>query len=98
MEATPKQNGAVLTMDERIRVETSALELEQHGEAFITVGKALIGMDMILVCFVEISVRTGSRLFIWWVIIEGLLGLLLVIIGVTHKSKAHEQLSSLELE
>ncbi len=84
------------TENERIQQETSALELADRGESFITVGKALIGMDMILVCFVEISVRTGSRLFIWWVILEGLLGLLLVIIGVTRKSRAHQQLSRVE--
>ena len=98
MEERQRQTAPTSTMDERIRLETSAMELEEHGEAFITVGKALIGMDMILVCFVEISVRTGSRLFIWWVILEGLLGLICVIIGVTHKSKAHEQLSSVEPE
>lgn len=49
-------------MDERIQEETSALELERRGEALITVAKALLGMGLILVCFVEISVRTGSRL------------------------------------
>jgi hypothetical protein len=83
-------------VEQRIEQETAALELERHGEAIITVGKALLGMELILVCFVDISVRTGSRLFIWWVIAEGLLGLLLVIIGVHRKSKAHSKLSILE--
>lgn len=85
-------------MDERIQEETSALELERRGEALITVAKALLGMGLILVCFVEISVRTGSRLFIWWVIIEGLLGLLLVAIGLHQKSEAHKKLSALAPE
>jgi hypothetical protein len=82
--------------DERIEQETSALELERHGEATMTVGKALLGMDLILVCFVDISVRTGSRLFVWWVIAEGVLGLLLVAIGLHQKSEAQKELNALE--
>jgi hypothetical protein len=81
---------------ERIERETSALDLERHGEAMLTVAKALLGVDLILVSFVDISVRTGSRLFVWWVIAEGLLGLLLVIIGLYQESEAHKELSALE--
>lgn len=83
-------------MEQRIERETAALELERCGEAIITIGKALLGMELILVCFVDISVRTGSRLFIWWVVVEGLLGLILVAIGVRQKSRAHISLDALE--
>jgi hypothetical protein len=84
------------SIQQRIERETAALELERRGEAVITVGKALLGMELILVCFVDISVRTGSRLFIWWVIVEGLLGLILVLIGAHQKSEAHSELDALE--
>lgn len=83
-------------LDRYIEQETAALELESQGEAFMTVGKALLGMDLILICFVDISVRTGSRLFIWWAIVEGLLGLLLIAIGVQQKSQAHNALTIVE--
>ena len=85
-------------LDQCITRETNALELESVGEAMITVGEALLGMDFILVCFVDISVRTGSRLFIWWTIVEGLLALLFVAIGVHRKSQAHKGLNPLEPE
>jgi hypothetical protein len=83
-------------IDEGIEQETRALELERRGELIMTVGKALLGMELILVCFVDISVRTGSRLFVWWVIAEGLLGLLLVLIGVHQKSEALTKLEILQ--
>ncbi len=41
----------------------------------MTVGKVLLWMDLILVCFVYAGLRTGSHLFLWWVLGEGLLGL-----------------------
>lgn len=83
-------------LDPRIERETAALELERYGEVIMTVGKALLGMELILVCFVDISLRTGSRLFLWWVVAEGLLGLLLLGIGAHRKSAAHRTLSTLE--
>jgi len=83
-------------IEERVERETAALELERHGEVYLTVGKALLGMELILVCFVDISLRTGSRLFVWWVVAEGLLGVLLLAIGVRQKSEAHRTLSALE--
>lgn len=86
------------SLDQRISRETTALELESRGEAMVTVGKALLGMDFILVSFVDISVRTGSRLFIWWTIVEGLLALLFVAIGVHQKSQAQKGLNALEPE
>jgi hypothetical protein len=81
--------------DQRVEQETGALELERHGEVSITVGKALLGMDLILVCFVEIGIRTGSLLFLWWVLAEGMLGLILTGIGLHQKSEAQGKLNTL---
>jgi hypothetical protein len=74
--------------EQRIERETAALELQRHGEVKLTVSKALIGMDLILVCFVDVGFRTGSLLFLWWVIAEGVLGLVLMGIGLHQKSRA----------
>jgi hypothetical protein len=82
--------------DQRIERETAALELESGGEIAMTVGKALLGMDLILVCFVDIGWRTGSLFFFWWVIAEGLLGLVLAAVGVYQKSQAQRRLNALE--
>lgn len=73
-----------------------ALELERRGAVIATLGKALLGMDLILVCFVDIGFRTGSYLFLWWVIVEGVLGLILLGAGAHQKSEAEKALSALE--
>lgn len=83
-------------IDERIDRESQALELELHGDAIITVGEALLGMDLILVCFVDIGFRTGSYLFFWWVIAEGMLGAIFMVVGSQQKSKAKRSLRTLE--
>lgn len=85
-------------VDERIDREEQALELERHGDSVMTVGKALLGMDLILVCFVDVGFRTGSYLFLWWVIVEGLLGCVLLGIGAHQKSEAERKLNALELD
>jgi hypothetical protein len=82
--------------DQRIERETAALALERHGDGIMTVGKALLGMDLILVCFVDIGFRTGSLLFLWWVLAEGLLGLVLIGVGAHQKSEAQRELNALE--
>lgn len=81
---------------QQIERETAALVQRDIGEGFITVGKALLGMDLILVCFVDIGFRTGSLLFFWWVLAEGILGLILLAIGVREKSGARRELEAVE--
>lgn len=44
-----------------IKQETAALERERHGDVAITVGKVLLWVDLILVCFVEVGLRTDHR-------------------------------------
>jgi len=81
--------------DEQIDREEQAPELECRGDAVMTVGKALLGMDLILVCFCGCRVRTCSYLF-WWVIAEGVLGSILLGIRAYLKSEAEGRLNALE--
>lgn len=80
-------------IDPRIERETAALERERHGNVAITVGKVLLWVDLILVCFVEVGLRTGSRLFLWWTIVQGVLGLILLGAGMHKRSEAEKELS-----
>lgn len=83
-------------VEQRIQKEAAALDLADRGNVFITLGAALLGMELILICFVDISIRTGSYLFIWWVIVEALLGVVFVVIGMRQKAKARRRLRFLE--
>lgn len=82
--------------DQRIERETAALELQRHGEVILTVAKALLGMELILICFVIVGLRTGSYLFLWWSVAEGVAGLVLVWMSLQKKSQAKKVLQALE--
>jgi len=60
------------------------MERKRSGMALITVGKVLLWMDFLLLAFVFVGLRSGSQMWMWWVIGEGILGLLLIEIG-SHK-------------
>ena len=68
-------------VEKHIQQEVAALEEQRRGTVLITVGKVLLWMDLILACFVYVGLRTGSYLFLWWVLVEGILGLALMGVG-----------------
>jgi hypothetical protein len=53
----------------------------RSGNALMTVGKILLWMDFLLLAFVYVGLRGGSDFWTWWVIIEGVTGLVLVEVG-----------------
>jgi len=62
------------------RVEEEGIEERQRsGAVLITLAKVLLGMDFLLLAFVYVGLRSGSGFWFWWVIGEGILGLLLKI-------------------
>lgn len=82
--------------EQRIERGTAALEAEDKGDTIITVGKVLLWFNLILICFVVVGLRLGSHLFLWWVIAEGVLGVVLVAFGMRWKSEAQRTLTALE--
>jgi len=61
--------------------EEGIVERQRSGAVLITVAKVLLWMDFLLLAFVYVGVRSGSEFWFWWVIGEGILGLLLLEIG-----------------
>jgi len=68
-------------VEEHIQREVEALEEQRQGSVLMTTGKVLLWMDLILVCFVYVGLRTGSLLFLWWVLGEAVLGFALMAVG-----------------
>ena len=62
--------------------EEGMVERNRSGMALITVGKVLLWMDFLLLAFVLEGLRDGSQMWMWWVLGEGILGLLLIEIGM----------------
>ena len=65
------------------RVEEEGIIEPQHrGLVLITVGKVLLWMDFLLLAFVYVGLRSGSHMWLWWVLGEGILGLILLEVGM----------------
>jgi hypothetical protein len=62
--------------------EEGMMERKRSGMALITVGKVLLWTDFLLLAFVFVGLRSGSQMWMWWVIGEGILGLLLIEVGM----------------
>jgi len=65
-------------VEKHIQQEVAALEEQRRGAVLVTVGKVLLWVDMIFACFVYVGLRAGSYLFLWWALVEGMLGLVLM--------------------
>jgi hypothetical protein len=82
-------------VEEHIRREAEALEEQRQGSVAMTVGQVLLWMDLLLACFVYVGLQTGSHLFLWWVLGEGLLGVVLLGIGSHRRADARRKLAGL---
>ena len=78
-----------------IQREIEALEEQRQGSVAMTVGQVLLWMDLLLACFVYVGLQTGSHLFLWWVLAQGLLGLVLLGVGSHRKADARRKLAEL---
>jgi hypothetical protein len=68
-----------------IRIEESTMDDQKRiGSVLMTVGKVLLWTDFLLLMFVYVGLKSGSHMWLWWVVGEGFLGLILLEIG-SHK-------------
>jgi hypothetical protein len=68
-----------------IRMEESTMEDQKRiGSVLMTLGKVLLWTDFLLLMFVYVGLKSGSHMWLWWVLGEGFLGLILLEIG-SHK-------------
>ena len=68
-----------------MRMEESAMAGEERvGSVMMTIGKVLLWFAFILLSFVYVGLRSGSHMWMWWVLGEGFLGLILLAVGA-HK-------------
>jgi hypothetical protein len=70
--------------------ESTIEEGKRKGTVLMTVGKVLLWMDFLILMWVYVGLKSGSRMWLWWVIIEGVLGLILLEIGMHKRGKVTE--------
>ncbi|HZQ70663.1 MAG TPA: hypothetical protein VFA68_19190 [Terriglobales bacterium] len=63
------------------------------GAAMITVGKVLLIVDLLLLMFVYTGIRSGSHMWLWWVVAQGSLGAMLIAVGVRRRARGIAQSS-----
>ena len=54
---------------------------ETRGAVLMTVGKLLLWTDLIFFSFVYAGIKGGSYLYVYWTVLQGLVGLTLLTIG-----------------
>ncbi|MBV8478277.1 MAG: hypothetical protein JO249_26180 [Acidobacteria bacterium] len=78
-----------------IRQEELLLRQQRRGGTLKTVGKILLWMDLIFVCFVYVGLESGSHLYWWWFMVEFILGAALMAYGTRLRSEASRRLAEL---
>ena len=71
----------------RIKDEAGTSGQARVGAAMITVGKVLLWMDVLLLIFVYTGLKSGSHMWMWWVLGEGILGVALIAIGTRKRAQ-----------
>jgi hypothetical protein len=61
--------------------EVGIVEGQRQGSGLMTAGKWLLWMDIIPLAFVFGGLAVGSKMWLWWLIIEGVIGIVLLAIG-----------------
>jgi hypothetical protein len=54
---------------------------EKPGALLMTVGKLLLWTDLIFLSFVYSGIKGGSYLYVYWALVQGTIGLILLIVG-----------------
>ena len=54
---------------------------ETQGTVLMTVGKLLLWTDLIFLAFVYSGIKGGSHLYSYWTLVQGTIGLILLIVG-----------------
>jgi len=77
----------------RIKDEAGTAGEARRGAAMITVGKVLLWMDLLLLIFVYTGLKSGSHMWMWWVLGEGLLGIVLIAVGTRKRAEGIQRTS-----
>jgi hypothetical protein len=54
---------------------------ETKGAVLMTVGKLLLWTDLIFLSFVYAGLKGGSYLYVYWTVLQGLTGVILLAVG-----------------
>lgn len=67
--------------------DMSGIGLARRGSTMAMVGKILLWMDLLLLSFVYVGVRSGSHMWAYWVSGQAILGFLLLGFGIRQRAR-----------
>lgn len=70
-----------------INQDMSGIGRARVGSTLATVGKVLLWMDLLLLAFVYVGLRSGSHMWEYWVLGQGILGFSLLAYGIHRRSR-----------
>jgi hypothetical protein len=74
--------GGSMSGKQMIRVEEVQLGGDEaRGSVLMTVGKLLLWTDLIFMAFIYSGVKGGSYLYVYWFVIQAIVGLTLLTVG-----------------
>jgi hypothetical protein len=84
---------------DREQREMDALQQSSdRGLTFEVIGWMLLLFNIIPLTFLWVGLRSGSFFWTYWSVIEGAIGIVLVLIGRRYKAKAGSYVSRLDVE
>jgi hypothetical protein len=63
---------------------------ETQGTVLMTIGKLLLWTDLIFLAFVYSGIKGGSYLYVYWTLVQGAIGLTLLIVGAVKRGPLTE--------
>ncbi|MEY2414525.1 MAG: hypothetical protein QOD84_3131 [Acidobacteriaceae bacterium] len=58
---------------------------QRTGMMLMTIGKIMLGMDLLLLAFVYVGVKGGSNLWVWMVMGDGIVAIALIAVGASKR-------------
>jgi hypothetical protein len=84
---------------QEIRQKTTASDLalraQRSGGVMSVVGWTLITFDCLIAVWIWVGLRSGSDFWLYWVVIEGVLGLVLVWMGIRRRAAGARSLGEI---
>jgi hypothetical protein len=67
--------------------DMSGIGRARRGSAMAMAGKVLLWIDLLLLAFVYVGIRSGSRFWLYWVAAQAILGFALLGFGIRRRAR-----------
>jgi len=73
--------------EDNVQRDEEYLRRPRWSNGLIAAGMVLLLMDFLVVWFTYMSIKDGSNFWVWWVVVQGLIGAGAVLGGTLYRSR-----------